>query len=86
MIEVQANLSLIVEMAYVTPNTQFTFDLTDNIFQFNTPIIIRGDFNTKHRAWNNFYKNIRGIRLYNFLQISCILIIHSNIYSHRAPR
>jgi len=47
MIEVQANLNLIVEMAHVIPNAQFTFDSIDNIFQCNTLIIIRGDFNAK---------------------------------------
>jgi len=86
MIKVQANSSLLVEMAYVTPNTQFTFYSTDNIFQCNTPIIIKGDFNAKHHEWNNFYNNIRGVRLYNFLHISRISIVHSSMYLYRAPR
>jgi len=50
MIKVQANLSLIIGMAYVTPNVQFMFDSIDNIFQGNTSIIIRDDFNAKHHA------------------------------------
>jgi len=33
-----------------------------------------------------FHNNIRGIRLYNYIQNSGISIIHSDSYSHKQPR
>jgi len=80
MIKVQANLNLIVGVAYVIPNTQFFFDSFDNMFQGNISIIVGGDYNAKHRVWNNFYNNTRGVRLYSYLQN--ISIIHSSMHFH----
>jgi len=51
-IKVQININIIMGVAYISPNAQFTFNSLDNIFQGNTPMIIGRDFNAKHRAWN----------------------------------
>jgi len=46
-----------IGVAYISLNAQFAFDSLNSIFD-SSPIIIDGDFNTKHRDWNNFYNNI----------------------------
>jgi len=54
---------LSVGVAYVSTNTHFEFNSLNNIFKDYSPIVLGGDFNAKHRSWNNFSNNnTRGIQ------------------------
>jgi len=73
-------------MIYVSPSVQFNFDSLNNIIKDYSPIIFGGDFNAKHRSWNNFSNNTRGVQLFRYIQNNDISLTHSNTYSHKAPR
>jgi len=49
------------------------------------PIVLGGDFNAKHKLWNNFSNNTRGVQLYKYIQKNDISLIHSDTYSYEAP-
>jgi len=66
---------------YVPPKTQFAFDSLNDIINNYSPVIIGGDYNAKHKLWNNFSNNTRGIQLYKYIKNNDITIIHSNTFS-----
>lgn len=55
------------------------------IFRSNSKILIGGDFNAKHRAWNNFTNNARGIKLSQYMDRNNITLISSGTFSHKCP-
>jgi len=86
LIKLQSGINLTVGVIYVPPNAQFVFESLNDIFNNYAPIIIGGDFNAKHRSWNNIANNSRGIKLYNYLRHYDITLIHSSTYTHKLPR
>jgi len=86
LIKIQSNINLTVGVVYAPPNAHLDTNILSNILTNYSPIIIGGDYNAKHKSWNNFTNNARGIQLYKFINNNDISIIHSNTYSHHAPR
>jgi len=86
LIKIQSGLNLTVGIIYAPPGVQFDFDLLKNFCNDYSPFVLAGDFNAKHRSWNNFSNNTRGVQLHNFIQNNDISIVHSNTYSHITPR
>jgi len=85
LIKIQSNINLTVGVVCVPPKAQLDTNILGNILTNYSPIVIGGDYNAK-RKWNNFINNARGIQLYKFINNNDISIIHSNTYSHQAPR
>jgi len=46
--------------------------------RYYSPIVLGGDFNAKHRSWNNFSSNTRGVQLYKYIQDNDISLIHTS--------
>jgi len=86
LIKIQSNIGLIVGVIYAPPKAKFSCNILNNIVTNNSPIIIGGDFNAKHKSWNNFNNNSRGLQLYNYINDNDISVIHSNTYTYRVPR
>jgi len=64
------NSPLIIAAIYSPPkhnvtNTQFS----DYFSTFNNKFIIGGDFNAKHQSWGYRANNLRGVILYNFINL-----------------
>jgi len=85
LIKIQSNVGLTVGVIYAPPKAKFTCNLLNNIVSSNSPIVIGGDFNAKHKSWNNFNNNFRGLQLYNYIKDNDISIIHSNTFTYRVP-
>jgi len=81
LIKIQSGLNLTVEMVYVLPSVNFDFNCLNNIINDYSPILLGGDFNAKHRSWNNFSNNTCGIQLNNYILNNDISLIHSNTFS-----
>jgi len=86
LIKIQSNVNLTVGVIYVPPKAQLDTNTLSNLLINYSPIIIGGDYNARHKSWNNFTNNARGIKLYNFINNNDITIIHSSTYSHHMPR
>jgi len=86
LVKIQSNIGLTVGVIYAPPKAKFNCNSLNNVITNNSPIIIGGDFNAKHKSWNNFNNNTRGLQLYNYTINNDISIIHSNTYTHRVPR
>jgi len=85
LIKIQSGLNLTVGVVYAPPSVTFDFNCLNNIIKDHSPIFIGGDFNAKHRTWNNFTNNARGIQLNNYILKNDISLIHSDTYTHKAP-
>jgi len=85
LIKLQSNINLTVGVIYVPPKAQLNTNTLSNILIKHSPIVIGGDYNAKHKSWNNFTNNARGIQLYKFINNNDISVIHSNTYSYHAP-
>lgn len=85
LIEVLSTPSYIVGAIYVAPNASFSFDSFNNIFAAHSRIIIGGDYNAKHAAWNNLSNNARGVRLFHYLNSTNVTLLHSDSYSYKLP-
>jgi len=68
LIKLQSGINLTVGVIYVPLKAQFTFDSLNDIIKDYSPIIIGGDYNTKHRSWNNYSNNTCGIQLHRYIQ------------------
>jgi len=86
LIKLLSNINITVGVIYIPPKAKFSFDSLNTVLTKYAPIIIGGDYNAKHRNWNNFNNNARGIKLYKYINNSDISLIHSSTYTYRAPR
>jgi len=86
LIKLLSNINLTVGVIYVPPKAKFSFNSLNSILTNHAPIIIGGDYNAKHKSWNNFSNNARGIRLFKYINNSDITLIHSNTYTYRVSR
>jgi len=68
-------------VAYASSSAQIDLDSLNNIFKNYSSIVIDGDFNAKHRSWNNFSNNSRGVQLYNYIQRNDILLIQQYVFA-----
>jgi len=85
LIKITSGINLTVGVIYVPPKAQFNFESLSNIIKDYSPIILGGDYNAKHRLWNNYTNNTRGIQLYRYMLNNDVTIIHSNTYTHKLP-
>jgi len=86
LIKLLSNINLTVWVIYVPPKAKFSFNLLNTVLTKYASIIIGGDYNAKHKNWNNFSNNARGSRLYKYINNSDTSLIHSNTYTYRVPR
>lgn len=86
MIKLKSNVDLTIGAIYISPSVHFSFNDLKTIFNEYSRVILGGDMNAKHQAWNNFTNNTRGVRLQKFIDHNNISIISSNSYSYKQPR
>lgn len=70
------NMKTIIASVYKPPNQQLSTEDLEKLFEADTPTIAAGDYNSKHRLWNDGNQNRDGKKLYEYCNEND-LIIHS---------
>ena len=86
-VKLKISPALTIGAAYVSPKNKITaFDL-DAITSYHGPgyFLIGGDFNAKHKNWNNLNRNANGSTLKNHSELHNFHILHSPTYTDRLP-
>ena len=60
------NTEVLVIAAYISPSTKLDCSELCNLFGFHIHVILLGDLNCKHVAWNCFYNNRNGKSLLEY--------------------
>jgi hypothetical protein len=71
-----------VYAAYNRPSNRFTRDDLDEIFNTADKVIVAGDFNSKHPAWNCNRTNPNGTLLRNYAEDADIIINYPDEHTH----
>lgn len=70
---------------YIPPNHTLTHNQLDNIFNRHNKVLIAGDLNSRHTAWNNHVNNTNGNTLYTYYLQNNINIHHTQEPTHFPP-
>nr|XP_012152027.1 PREDICTED: RNA-directed DNA polymerase from mobile element jockey-like [Megachile rotundata] len=74
-----------VGVAYVPPSTTLSPSHLDKLISIGSPFVIGGDFNAKHRHWNNSRANHSGKTLYHHFSNNNYDVIFPNHFARLAP-
>lgn len=79
-IKLASNLHIIC--AYCSPNAEFTDKHIQTLMNVGNKVIVMGDLNAKHNAWNCQRNNKRGRVLYNYVQHKNCTVLFPNEPTH----
>ena len=67
---------------YVTPRNEIKKLELDNIFHSRGKVILMGDFNAKHRAWNCYNNNLKGKTILNYCFENSLILNAPEVPAH----
>ena len=77
---------IILGVVYISQGDQLTTDILNILTNLGSPYIIGGDWNAKHKLWNNFTSNRAGNTLFKHYQTHRYRIVHPQDFTFQSGK